>query len=87
MINIKTEFVTNIQYAARTGMYSTIEKSSMRIMEVWDARKDPREKILFLFAVSGSGRFCALAEMSGPWDPNGHIECWQETDSGAGSVG
>ncbi|KAK4545924.1 hypothetical protein LTR36_002488 [Oleoguttula mirabilis] len=87
VINIKTDYPSNIYYAAQTGSWSTLEKVSQRIMTVWDARQDAGEKVLFLFAVNGSKQYCGLAEMSGPWDPSGHIDGWAEKTSGAGSVG
>lgn len=46
-------------------------------MGVWDARKDPSEKVFFLFAVNGSKSYCALAEMKGRYDTDGHIEGWR----------
>ncbi|KAK5119759.1 hypothetical protein LTR85_007335 [Meristemomyces frigidus] len=87
VINIKTDFANNVHYSVQTGVWSTLEKVSERIMQVWDARRDPKEKVLFLFAINGARNFCGIAEMSGPWDASGHIDGWSEKTKGAGSVG
>jgi len=56
-------------------------------MEIWDAREHASQKILFLFAVNAHKHFCGVAEMSGPWDPEGAVSVWEEGDKGAASVG
>lgn len=56
-------------------------------MGVWDARQHVNEKVLFLFAINGMKQFCGLAEMSGPWDPEAHIDGWEDNSAGAGSTG
>lgn len=52
-------------------------------MAIYKARGDPREKVVFLFSVNGSKKFCGLAEMCGSWDPLGIIHGWKENDGGA----
>ena len=77
MVNIKTDIVQNIQYSVRAKVWSTLEKVSMRLMDLWNKR-EKGEKIYFLFAVNSSSAFCGLAEMSGPWDKDARIEAWAE---------
>lgn len=74
-MNIKTESVKNIELSIQSGLWSTLEVVSQRIMSVYNARKDTsKERVLFLFAVSGSKQFCGLAEMKGRWNPEIKIE-------------
>ncbi|GAB1738850.1 hypothetical protein NU219Hw_g3634t2 [Hortaea werneckii] len=88
VVNIKTESVKNIELAIRTKLWSTLDVVSHRIMQVWNARKDKdKEKVLFLFAVSGSKQFCGLAEMEDRWYPEKQIEGFAPNSSGASNVG
>jgi hypothetical protein len=59
-----------------------LQKVSERIMEVWDARKDPQEKVLCLFSVNSSKKYCGIAELSGPWDPQMEIDGWESSVNG-----
>jgi len=68
----------NILFSVRNKVWTTLDKVSERIMRIWDARKDKKEKVLFLFAITGSKQFCGIAEMSGPWDKNHSIEGWKD---------
>lgn len=87
-MNIKTESVKNIEVAIRAKLWSTLDVVSHRIMQVYNARKDEnKEKVLFLFAVSGSKQFCGLAEMSGKWQPETMFEGFAPNSSGAKNVG
>ncbi|KAI7277650.1 hypothetical protein KC345_g6495 [Hortaea werneckii] len=75
VVNIKTESVKNIELSIQSSLWSTLEVVSQRIMSVYNARKDTtKEKVLFLFAVSGSKQFCGLAEMKDRWHPEIKIE-------------
>jgi len=71
----------------RQGVWSTLEAVSKRIMHVWESREHRSEKVLFLFAINGTKQFCGVAEMSGPWDPQGQVDGWVEGTNGAGNVG
>lgn len=84
-MNIKTDFPDNMFFAVKNKLWSTLKNCSEKIMVVWDARKDAGEKVLFLFSINGTKSYCALAEMSGPWNPNDHVDGWK--DSGKASVG
>ena len=87
VINIKTNEPRNLQFSTRTGKWSTLEKVCERIMTVWNARKNPTEKVLFLFALNGSKQFCGLAEMSGPWEADAVVDGWVDESNGSGNVG
>lgn len=87
-MNIKTESVKNIEVSIRAELWSTLDVVSNRIMQVYDSRKDKKkEKVLFLFAVSGSKQFCGLAEMTGKWNPDKIFEGFAPNSSGARNVG
>lgn len=58
-----------------------------RIMKVWEAREKAAEKVLFLFSVNGSKRFCGVAEMSGSWDREDSIAEWESNPESAQCVG
>lgn len=77
VVNIKTDHIENMHIAIRRGLWSTLDKVSRRIMVVWNARKYPQEKVLFLFAINGSKNYCGLAEMSGSYDPDSPVNGWQ----------
>ncbi|RMY91883.1 hypothetical protein D0864_05990 [Hortaea werneckii] len=89
VVNIKTESVKNIELSIQTGLWSTLEVVSQRIMSVYNARKDTtKEKVLFLFAVSGSKQFCGLAEMKDRWHPEIKIEGFTPNNaSGSKNIG
>ncbi|KAI7368333.1 hypothetical protein KC354_g2755 [Hortaea werneckii] len=88
VVNIKTESVKNIEVSIRAELWSTLDVVSNRIMQVYDSRKDKKkEKVLFLFAVSGSKQFCGLAEMTGKWNPDKIFEGFAPNSSGARNVG
>ncbi|CAK4034049.1 YTH domain-containing family 3 [Lecanosticta acicola] len=87
VVNIKTEFPENVLKSIQEGKYSVMEKIADRIMQVWNAREDPAEKVLFLFSINGSKKFCGIAEMSGPWDRNGSIKGWKDNQTALPSVG
>ena len=61
----------------RQGKLSVMAKVAERIMKIWDMRLDTNEKVLMLFSVNGSKKFCGIAEMSGPWDPNTAVDGWE----------
>ncbi|KAK3676055.1 hypothetical protein LTR78_004247 [Recurvomyces mirabilis] len=87
IITIKTNSEENVRFSVRNKVWSTLDKVSERIMKIWDARKDKQEKVLLLFAVTSSGQFCGVAEMSGPWDKNHSIEGWNDdTHESVGSI-
>ncbi|EME84477.1 uncharacterized protein MYCFIDRAFT_173460 [Pseudocercospora fijiensis CIRAD86] len=77
IINVKSEFPSNVITAIRQGKLSVMAKVAERIMKIWDMRHDTNEKVLMLFSVNGSKKFCGLAEMSGPWDPDTPVEGWE----------
>ncbi|KAK0338257.1 hypothetical protein LTR91_015167 [Friedmanniomyces endolithicus] len=85
IVNIKTEFVENIHHAIREKMWTTLETISKRINMVWNARREPTEKVFFLFSINGQKQYCGLAEVCGPWSPDTLIEGW--TDPSCGFVG
>jgi len=85
IVNIKTEFVENIHHAIREKMWTTLETISKRISTVWNARRDPAEKVFFLFSINGQKQYCGLAEVCGPWNRETLIEGW--TDPSCGFVG
>lgn len=87
VVNIKTEYPDNILRSIQEGKYSLMEKIAERIMQVWNAREDPAEKVLFLFSINGSKKFCGIAEMSGPWDRHAAIKGWKEHRDGLPCVG
>jgi hypothetical protein len=60
-----------------------MQKVAERIAVIYKARGDPREKVIFLFSVNSSKKFCGMAEMAGEWDPNGSIDNWQENPESA----
>lgn len=65
-----------------------MRKVADRIMQVWEAREDPAEKVIFLFSINGSKRFAGLAEMCGPYNPEDSIADWIDaSDATAPSVG
>ena len=65
-----------------------MRKVADRIMQVWEAREDPAEKVIFLFSINGSKRFAGLAEMCGPYNPDDSIADWIDaSDATAPSVG
>ena len=37
-------------------------------MTVWEARGSSSEKVIFLFSINGSKKFCGAAEMSSEWN-------------------
>lgn len=87
-MNIKTESVKNIELSIQKSLWTTLDVVSQRIMTVYNARHDTtKEKVLFLFAVSGSKQFCGLAEMSGRWNPGEQVEGFAPNPSGARNVG
>ena len=63
-------------------MWSTLESVSKRIMDIWNARGDEKEQVLFIFSLNGSKQYCGLAEMTAPWDENGRIEGWEDGSTG-----
>ncbi|KXT07790.1 hypothetical protein AC579_4298 [Pseudocercospora musae] len=77
IINIKSEFPSNVITSIRQGKLSVMAKVAERIMKIWDLRLDTNEKVLMLFSVNGSKKFCGIAEMSGPWDPNTPVDGWE----------
>lgn len=81
VVNIKSEFPGNVIKSVRVGRYSVIEKVAERIMKIWTARHDWSEKVLLLFSINGSKKFCGIAEMSGPWDTQIPVEGWEENPS------
>ncbi|KAI7244036.1 hypothetical protein KC365_g1773 [Hortaea werneckii] len=88
VVNIKTESVKNIELSIQKSLWTTLDVVSQRIMTVYNARHDTtKEKVLFLFAVSGSKQFCGLAEMSGRWNPGEQVEGFAPNPSGARNVG
>ncbi|KAI6888326.1 hypothetical protein KC360_g1004 [Hortaea werneckii] len=88
VVNIKTESVKNIELSIQKSLWTTLDVVSQRIMTVYNARHDTtKEKVLFLFAVSGSKQFCGLAEMSGRWNPVEQVEGFAPNPSGARNVG
>lgn len=56
-------------------------------MAIYKARGDPREKVIFLFSVNGSKKFCGMAEMSGEWEDTGPIDDWTDNPDGAKAHG
>lgn len=87
VVNIKTDFPLNIHVSIREKKYAAIEKVSERISDVYEARHSPNEKVIFLFSVNGSKKFCGLAEMSGPWDTSDVIHGWEESSQSANVKG
>lgn len=87
VINIKTEYPRNILVSLRSGKYSVMEKVAERIMKVWDAREKASEKVLFLFSVNGSKKYCGVAEMSAPWEREDKIQDWEENPASNPCVG
>ncbi|OTA32965.1 hypothetical protein BTJ68_07208 [Hortaea werneckii EXF-2000] len=89
VVNIKTESVKNIELSIQSSLWSTLEVVSQRIMDVYNARKDTtKERVLFLFAVSGSKQFCGLAEMKDRWHPEIKIEGFTPNNaSGSKNIG
>lgn len=89
MINVKTEYPRNVLLSLKYGKYAVMQKVAERIMKVWNSREDSTEKVLFLFSVNGSKKYCGVAEMSGPWEENGHIPNWEhnpESDPCVGTI-
>lgn len=86
-MNIKTDYFGNILASIREGKYAAIEKVTERIMGYYNERKDPSEKIIFLFSVNGSKKFCGLAEMTGSWNRTGSVAGWTENVDGNKVVG
>ncbi|KAK3618146.1 hypothetical protein LTR56_015323 [Elasticomyces elasticus] len=82
VVNIKTEFPENIHHAIQQRIWTTLKAISERIMKVWESRRDPKEKVLFLFSINGMKQFCGLAELSGPWDPEALVEGWTDPSGG-----
>lgn len=64
-----------------------MEKVAQRIMGVWEARHEASEKVLFLFSVNGSKKFCGVAEMCGPWKPDDNIPNWEHNPESNPCVG
>ena len=87
VVNIKTEYPRNIITALKTGQYSVMAKVAERIMKVWEAREKSSEKVLFLFSVNGSKKFCGVAEMSGPWEREKNIATWEDNPESNPSIG
>ena len=77
IINVKSEFPSNVITYIRLGKLSVMAKVAERIMKIWDMRLDTNEKVLMLFSVNGSKKFCGIAAMSGPWDPNVPVDGWE----------
>ncbi|KXT03646.1 hypothetical protein AC578_5131 [Pseudocercospora eumusae] len=83
IINVKSEFPSNVITSIRQGKLSVMAKVAERIMKIWDMRLDTNEKVLMLFSVNGSKKFCGIAEMSGPWDPNTPVDGWEVNPAAA----
>ena len=62
--------------------WSTLEKVSERIENVWHDRGAAGEKVFLLFAVNGTKQYCGLAEMTGTYQRNGTVESWTAGDKG-----
>ncbi|KAK3638348.1 hypothetical protein LTR56_013177 [Elasticomyces elasticus] len=82
VVNIKTEFPENVHHAIQQRIWTTLKAISERIMKVWESRRDPKEKVFFLFSINGQKQFCGLAELSGPWDPEALVEGWTDPSGG-----
>lgn len=87
VINIKTEYPRNILLSLKHGKYSVMAKVAERITKVWEAREKTAEKVLFLFSVNGSKKFCGVAEMSGAWNRDDSIVEWESNPESAPCVG
>ncbi|KAH9810920.1 hypothetical protein Tdes44962_MAKER05947 [Teratosphaeria destructans] len=87
VVNGKTEHYQNIHAAIKSSRWSTIENSSKRIMELWDAREQKDDKLVLLLSVNAAQQYCGLAEIVGPWDPELRVDGWMERTGGAGVVG
>ncbi|KAK3618943.1 hypothetical protein LTR22_026175 [Elasticomyces elasticus] len=82
VVNIKIEFLENVHHAIQQRIWTTLKAISERIMKVWESRRDPKEKVFFLFSINGQKQFCGLAELSGPWDPEALVEGWTDPSGG-----
>ncbi|KAF2770536.1 hypothetical protein EJ03DRAFT_350372 [Teratosphaeria nubilosa] len=87
VVNGKTEHYQNIHAAIKSSRWSTIENSSKRIMQLYNAREQKDDKLVLLFSVNATQQYCGLAEIVGPWEPKLRVDGWMERTGGAGVVG
>ncbi|KAK4502789.1 hypothetical protein PRZ48_006215 [Zasmidium cellare] len=87
VINIKTEYPRNILISIKTGKYSVMASVAERIMTVWEARGSSSEKVIFLFSINGSKKFCGAAEMSSEWNREVDMPDWEQNPTSKPCVG
>lgn len=79
VVCIKTQFVENMQIGIKNNLWCTSDKVGEKISLVWREHDPSREKVLLLFSIAKQRAYCALGEMTGPWEqtpsaPSGWIE-------------
>lgn len=77
---VKVSNFEDMAYAIASGMWSDLQNVLSRIAPLWDAKMTygGNHPIYFIFSLSTSRQFCALAEMVGPVSTATDITGWKK---------
>ncbi|KAF6221379.1 hypothetical protein HO133_002234 [Letharia lupina] len=76
---MKSTNIHNLRASVEHEVWSSTKGANRVLQNAWESRK-PGEKIIFMFSITHryGGKYCGLAEMSGPFDPEREVNIWTE---------
>ncbi|KAI9880440.1 MAG: hypothetical protein M1830_003082 [Pleopsidium flavum] len=76
VFGIKSTNEANVRASIRNGVWSSTGMGNNTLQRAWNLRKHNGQKIILIFSVNGSQKYCGMAEMSGPVNPDARPTIW-----------